>query len=74
MKMTSTINTPYFFYPGTTSQRRSVRRQPATRTERPFNVESSDELAHKQELVCGAILGLSLVSSVVLSFWQLALP
>ena len=71
---TTTLSTPYFFYPGTVTQRRPVRRQAATRVERPTQIETSDELARKQEVVCGVILGLSLVSSVVLSFWQLALP
>ncbi len=72
MKVTSTIASPYFFYPGTSSRRRTVRRPVAVRVNRPALIETSDELARKQEIVCGAILGLSLVSSVVVCFWQLA--
>ena len=71
MKITSTIPSPYFFYPDT-SNHRAVRRQTAERRERLTPVETSDELARKQEVVCAAILGLSLISTMVMCFWQLA--
>ncbi len=73
MKVTSTFPSPYFVYTGTSSVRRSVRRQVTTRVQRPTLIETSDELARKQEVVCGAILALSLFSSVVVCFWQLAI-
>ena len=71
MKITTTIPSPYFFYPGTTS-RPAVRRQNVERIAAPERVETTDELARKQEIVCAAILGLSLVSTMVMCFLQLA--
>ena len=73
MKVTSTISAPYFFYPGTSPHRRSVRWQTATRRANPApSPETDDELTRKQEFVCGAILALSSVSTVLLCLWQLA--
>ncbi len=73
MKITSTLSAPYFFHPGTSPRRRSVRWQAATRRANPApSPETDDELARKQEVVCGAILALSSVSTVLLCLWQLA--
>ena len=68
MKLASTVPVPYFSYPVATAARRKtiVRRPQIT------SLEESDELAHKQEVVCAAVLGLSLVSTMVLCLWQLA--
>ena len=71
MKFTSTIQTPYFFYPGASSDRRPARRRITVRPVVPTPIETSDELERKQEVVCGAILALSLVSTVVMCLWQL---
>ncbi len=72
MKLTSTFSNPSFFYLGA-NHRRPVRWQATTRREQPAPTpESGDELAHKQEVICGAILALSSVSTVLLCLWQLA--
>ena len=73
MKVTSTLTTPSFFYAGTAHRRGSVRRQNVARREKPLpSPESDDELSRKQEVVCGAILALSSLSTVLLCLWQLA--
>ena len=72
MKFTSTIQTPYFFYPGTSSSRRPARRRVTIRQQAPTPIETSDELGRKQEVVCGVILALSLLSTVVMCMRQLA--
>ncbi len=73
MKLTSTIASPYFFYPGANPRRRSVRWQVPTRRESPApSPEAGDELARKQEVVCGVILAVSSASTVLLCLWQLA--
>ena len=74
MKIAPSISSPYFFYPSSKHQsRHAVRWQTATRQEQPAPTpESGDELAHKQEFVCGAILALSSASTVLLCLWQLA--
>ena len=73
MKLTSTVSAPYFFYPGTSQRRRPARWQAATRREKPIpSPEDDDELANKQEVVCGVILAISSVSTVLLCLWQLA--
>ncbi len=61
MKLTSTLPPPYFFYPGTDSQRRPARRRVTIRHQAPTPVEDSDELGRKQEIVCGVILAVSQV-------------
>ncbi len=68
MKLASPVPVPYFYYPGRTTPRRAVTvRRPQTT---PF--EENDELAHKQEVVCAALLGLSFISTMALCLWQLA--
>ena len=72
MKLAANVPVPYFYYPSAVaSRRRPARRVTAVRREPLTPIEESDELAHKQEVVCAAILGLSLVSTVVLCMWQL---
>ena len=73
MKLATNVPVPYFYYPGvTTARRQRVRRQVAVRRAAPTPIEESDEIAHKQEVVCAAILGLSFISTMVLCFWQFA--
>ena len=73
MNITTTVPTPSFFYPGTNSCRRSAGGRTATRVQRPsVSPDAEDEQARKQEVVCGAILALSSVSTVLLCLWQLA--
>ena len=73
MKLASTVPVPYFYYPGTTANRRpSTRRKVAVRCPQITTLEENDELAQKQEVVCAAILGLSFISTMALCLWQLA--
>ena len=73
MKLATNVPVPYFYYPGTTTTRRQrVRRLVATRRPVLTSLKESDELGHKQEVVCAAILGLSFVSTMTLCLWQLA--
>ena len=72
MKFDSTIQTPYFFHPGTNSERRPARRRVTVRHQAPMPIETSDELGRKQEVVCGVILALSLLSTVAMCLRQLA--
>ena len=72
MKLAANVPVPYFYYPSAAASRRPARRKTAVRRETFTPIEESDELAHKQEVVCAAMLGLSLVSTVVLCMWQLA--
>ena len=73
MNITSTIPTPSFFYPGTSKRRRPAVRRAATRVQRPdFSPDTDDEQTRQQEVVCGMILALSSVSTVLLCLWQLA--
>ena len=73
MKLTSTVPVPHFYYPGaTTARRRPARRAVIVQRPPVTLVEENDELAHKQEVVCGAILGLSFLSTMALCLWQLA--
>lgn len=72
MKLASTVPVPYFYYPSTTAARRPARRTVTVRRPQITRLEENDELAHKQEVVCAAILGLSMASTVVLCLWQLA--
>ena len=72
MKATSTLPHPSFFHLDA-SHHRAARWHSAPRREAPAPTpESGDELARKQEIVCGAILALSSVSTVLLCLWQLA--
>ena len=73
MKLATAVPVPYFSYPDTiTTRRERSRRVVAARRPQPTLLDESDELDHKQEVVCAALLGLSFVSTVALCMWQLA--